>query len=271
MNQIKHILLEKIKPPKFDQRLSSVQEDDDDLMNSIKELGVLEPLLVKEVPAGYEIIFGHRRFKEAGRAGLPSVPCIITTSTEEQCEKMKLHENLKRLPLSHIDQGYTFLHLIKNYDLTEIEVSVLSGKSIAYVSQHISLVEGDPVIIQAVHDGRINFSVARELLRCKNPEERNRFQTIVEEHGATQTVVRSWVDEANRDADIKSGTTPLPVSNSLPETPQVPMYPCAACEVPISILDLKILRLCPDCHRLIFSDIETEKLKIRLQKSSTNA
>lgn len=268
MNQIKHIRLDRIKIPSFDNRLLKSPIDDDELMNSIRELGVLEPILVKEVTDGFEIIFGNRRYHEAGRAGLAAVPCIVTKVTGSMSEKIKLHENIKRLPLSHIDQAYTFAHLMKEYKMTELQVATMVGKSIAYVSQHLSLLQSDPTLIQAVHDGRINFSVARELVQCKDPDDRQRLSKIVEEHGATSSVVHDWVRESNRETDIMNGKpTEDPVFHHPSETP-ISMYPCATCETPIPISEIHIIRLCENCNYMFFSTIEHNKFQKRKKQTS---
>ncbi len=264
MDQIKHIPLEKLKPPKFDNRLTDSPEEDDELMESIREVGILEPLIVKEVEDGYEIVIGNRRRTQAGRAGLRAAPCIVTKSTAAAAEKMKLHENIKRLPLSHIDQGYTFAHLMKVFNLTEKECSIMAGMSTAYVSQHLALIHSDKVLLDAVHDGRINFSVARELNRCKDADERERLQKVVENHGATQYVVRNWVDDSNRETSRIEGEAPPPPSPARPVETAPPMYPCGACEVPIDVMKIKTIRICPDCHYLIFTEIEKEKQRARM-------
>lgn len=259
MNQLKHIRLDKIKPPDFDTRLFSSQIDDDELRDSIKELGVLEPILVKEVTDGFEIIFGNRRFHEAGRAGLAAVPCIVCKTTGAQSDKMKIHENLKRLPLSHVDQAYTFAYLIKTYNMTESQISILVGKSISYISQHLSLLSSDPILVASVQEGRLNFSIARELVKCKDPDDRLRLMKIVEENGASSVVVQNWVRESNRETDLLNDQTPKTYTENQNLEPQIPMYPCASCEVPTSVVNLVTARFCPICHKAIFTEIAHEK------------
>lgn len=268
MNQIKHIRLDKIIHPEFDGRLTKSPEDDDDLRDSIRELGILEPLIVKETSEGIEIIAGNRRFNEAGRAGLAAVPCIISETTGAESDKIQLHENIKRLPLSHVDQAYTFSHLIKKYGMTEQQVATLVGKSKAYVSQHLSLLQCDDNLVQAVQDGRINFSIARELVQCKDSDERTRLQDIIEHHGASTEIVHDWVRESNRETDHINEPSNAPLTKSLPDTPPMPMYPCHACEVPISIPEIKVRHLCPECDHLIFSEIEREKQKARINSTT---
>jgi len=263
MVHAKHIPLEKLNPPEFDHRITASPEEDDELRDSIRELGILEPLIVKDTSNGFEIVVGHRRFIQAGRAGLSAAPCIVVKTDEAGYEKIKLHENIKRLPLSHVDQAYTFAHLRKKFDMTEKQMSVLCGKSISYISQHLTLLSTDDLLVAAVHDGRINFSVARELMYCKDSDERERLMNVVIKNGATGAVVQNWVRESNRETDIVKKGEPSPNQYTLPDTPQVPMYPCHACEQPIEIPEMKIVRLCPHCHFAIFSEIEKEKMNAR--------
>jgi len=271
MLQIKHIRLDKINPPEFDGRLTESPLEDDELRDSIREMGILEPLLVKNTDEGIEIIAGNRRFKQAGRAGLAAVPCIVQDTSGAETDKIQLHENIKRLPLSHVDQAYTFAHLKKKYGMTEQQIATLVGKSIAYVSQHLCLLQSDEVLVQAVQDGRINFSVARELMQCKDPDERNRLQSVVEDHGASTDIVRSWVQEANRESAHIADPKNAPIVQQQPNTPPIPMYPCGACEVPTGILELVVVRLCKECHHLIFSEIEREKQKARIASQNKTA
>ena len=268
MNQIKYIRLDKLQPPFFDNRITTTPIDDDDLRDSIRELGILLPLIVKEVTDGHEIIAGNRRFHEAGRAGLAAAPCIVVKTTGAASEKIALHENIKRLELSHIDQAYTFAHLIKEYDMTEQQVATMVGKSIAYVSQHLSLLQSDDTLIQAVHDGRINFSTARELVHCKDPDERQRLSQIVEENGATSNVVRSWVHEANRETDNLEHDHKVQEQNYPSSEPYIPHYPCGICGILTKYDLIKSIRMCPGCHNMFFLEIEKGKLEQRME--STN-
>ncbi|MBA7532821.1 Nucleoid occlusion protein [subsurface metagenome] len=267
MNQIKHIRLDKIKPPEFDARLTPSPQEDDELRDSIKELGVLLPLLVKDVGDGYEIIAGNRRYREASRAGLTAVPCEVLKVTGAQSDKIKLHENLKRLPLSHIDQSQTFAHLIKEYNLTEKQVAALSGMSTGYVSEHLALLHADDNLLQAVHDGRLNFTVARELNRCKDSEERSRLQRVTEENGATAFVVKGWVQDSNRETDRIKGesTTPPPYSGST--EPNIPHYPCSVCHKPTRYDFIKRNPMCPDCDNIFHLTIEQDRLRQRQENN----
>ena len=265
MNKIIYLRFDKIIEPEFDVRLSTDQNSDDDLRDSIRELGILEPILVKDTEKGYEIIAGHRRFQQGIRAGLASAPCLVVKTSGANSEKFKLHENMKRLPLSHIDQAYTFAHLQKLYKMTEQQIATLCGRSIGYVSQHLSLLQCDEILIQAVQDNRINFSIARELMRCDDKDEALRLQQQIELHGASTGIVKSWVDESNRETrSIDAPPAGIP-SQFQPATPAVAMYPCGVCSDPINIPEIQILRMCPGCYNLFFSELEREKQRLRIE------
>lgn len=262
MDQIKYISLNKLNPPDFDARVTTSPDDDSELMESIKEHGVLEPLIVRNTEKGYEIIAGKRRFIEAGNAGLSSVPCIIKKSTDSDADIIKLHENIKRLPMSHIDQGMTFKHLIDKYNMTETTVASLVGKSTGYISQHLSLLESDESLIDSVREGRLNFSVARELMHLKDKDELKRMQDICEHDGAGAAIVHNWVHESNR--ETLKPDNPKITYEPVPDRAQYrePSFPCQTCENKIPIKYLKVLRICPDCFHLIFSAFDAEKQKL---------
>jgi len=245
--RVDQINTSKILPPKFDQRTLPNEEADNELLESIKQWGVLEPILVKQDVNQYEIIFGHRRFRMAVRAGLPSIPCIIFKAGDRETEILKFHENLHRLPLSHIDQGNTFLYLRETFKMSESEISLLVKKSVPYISQHLTLVRSDPDIIEAVNKDEITFSAARELNQVQNEKERKRLLDVVRENGATVPVIQSWVREANRPAQGPDSEPVYVPNGGIPPYSTIPTFPCEACNNVHPIGEMKIVRLCPQC------------------------
>ena len=247
MNQMKHIKLDDIKPPVFDARLSSNPEEDFELAESIRELGVLLPLIVKKTGKSFEIVAGHRRFIAAGKVGLQAVPCIVVKVTGADAEAIKLHENLKRLKPGDIDQAVTFQYLIDTYNMTEKQVSALVGKSMSYISQHLTLLHSEPILIQAVQNGKLNFAVAREFMQINDKDELRRLTTIAEENGVTGKIARNWTEESNRETAIFNGEDPPPLNNDPPRPPPAPTFPCMCCDTVFHISKMQILKVCPEC------------------------
>jgi len=245
--RVDQIALRKILPPQFDQRSSTDENADQELLESIKQFGVLEPVLVRPQGKDFEIIAGHRRYRMASRAGLPTLPCIIQKADDKATEILKIHENMHRLDLSHVDQGNTFQYLKNTFSMSESDIAILVNKSVPYISQHLSLINSDPAILKAVGEESITFSAARELYQVNDPHERKRLLRIVQENGATVPVIKSWVHEANR---IPQGSDSAPVyeiPGTQPPYSGDPTFPCESCDQVYRIGDMNIVRLCPSC------------------------
>lgn len=256
---IVYIPIDKIIPPSFDQRFTINEEEDLDLEESIKELGILLPLIVKRKNSKYEIVAGNRRFKAAGNIFLKSVPCLITTKSDSDIEQIKLHENIKRLPLSHIDQAVTFVHIIEEYNMTETEVSALVGKSVAYVCQHLSLLKSDSELIQSVQTGSLSFTVARELMYCKNKDDLKLFIKYAQDDGASCVVVKSWVSDSNK-KPLESTNFSTADIDSVTEPPSSePGFICPSCREFKTYRFLKVLKICSSCEFIINEAIKLAK------------
>lgn len=270
MIKIDQIQILKIIPPEYDARIHTDEEADRELLESIKELGVLLPLIVKKKEKLYEIIAGNRRYRASQKAGLPTIPCIVSSASEEKADKIKLHENIKRLPLGHIEQATTFLYLKSKYDLTENEIAKLIGKSVPYVSQHLTLLNSDNELVTAVHTGSLAYSVAREIMTLKDKSDRKSITTWALEGGASVDIVKNWVREAKNRIQTEPETT----NHSTPELPPtrraLPVFECRTCQDAIPINEMIIFRVCPVCEHAIMSDIEQERLKLA-QNSSQEA
>ncbi len=264
--QIIQVALTKILPPSFDQRTSTDEQADQELLDSIKQFGVMEPILVRPKGPNFEIIAGYRRFRAATRAGLPTIPCISQKSDDKETEILKVHENIHRLPLSHVDQGNTFRYLRDTFNMSETEIAALVGKSVPYISQHLTLVNSDPDIIAAVKAEEISYSASRSLIQVENPDERKRLLNIVRENGATIPVLEKWVREANRPVNTQNYGISLEPDALVPPYTGDPTFPCEGCDTITPIKNLNIVRLCPGCHYSFKSAIQG----IRDDSSSKN-
>ena len=110
-----------------------------DLVDSIKEHGVLEPLVVAKTPAGFQIIAGERRWRAARLAGLPSVPALVRETSPRGMLEMALVENVQRIDLNPLERAAGFERLMNEFGLTTSEIAARIGKSVSYVSNSIRL------------------------------------------------------------------------------------------------------------------------------------
>ena len=104
-----------------------------DLVNSIREQGILEPIVVAETPAGYQIIAGERRWRAAKILGLFEVPVIVKQTTPQQMLEMSIVENVQREDLNPIERAQAYKRLIDEFNLSVTEVAKRVGKSLPYI------------------------------------------------------------------------------------------------------------------------------------------
>jgi len=134
-----------------------------DLVDSVKEHGVLEPLVVAKTPAGYQIIAGERRWRAAKLAGLPTVPAIIRETTPKGMLEMALVENVQRVDLNPLDRAKGFERLQSEFSLSTSEIAVRISKSVAYVSNSLRLLTLPDALKDGLLSGLISEGHARAL------------------------------------------------------------------------------------------------------------
>lgn len=137
----------------------------EDLVSSIKEHGILEPLVVTALPDGrYELIAGERRFRASQIAGLETVPTIIRSATEQQKLELAIIENVQRQDLNAIEEAIAYKRLMDEFGLTQDEVSAKVGKSRPQVANTVRLLQLPEEIQHALIERKISASNARTLL-----------------------------------------------------------------------------------------------------------
>jgi ParB family chromosome partitioning protein len=134
-----------------------------DLVDSIKEHGILEPLVVAKTPAGFQIIAGERRWRASKLAGLTHVPALIRETTPKGMLEMALVENVQRVDLNALDRGKGFERLQNEFGLTTSEIAVRIGKSVAYVSNSLRLLGLPDALKDGLLSGLITEGHARAL------------------------------------------------------------------------------------------------------------
>ena len=148
----------------------------EDLVSSIKEHGILQPLVVTEKPDGrFELIVGERRLRAAKIADFDAVPAIVRTATEQQKTELALIENVQRADLNPIEEAHAYLRLQEEFGLTQDEVGERVGKSRPQVANTIRLLQLPDDIQRALAEQRISASNARTLLSLPTEDERMRM------------------------------------------------------------------------------------------------
>lgn len=170
-SSINEIALVDIIPNPEQPRTDFDDESLQELAQSIRHIGLIQPITVHALPDGkYRIISGERRYRAANIAELDAIPAYIRTADDEQIMEMALIENIQRQDLNAIEVALAFKNLIERYDLTQEELSQRVGKKRATISNTIRLLKLPAEIQMGLKDGKVSMGHARSLLGIEDPE-----------------------------------------------------------------------------------------------------
>lgn len=176
------VKITKVEPNRDQPRKNFDEDALQELADSIRQFGLLQPILVQDRKDYYEIIAGERRWRAAKLAGLKEVPVIIRNYTEQEIVEISLIENIQRQDLNPIEEAQAYKRLLTEFHLKQDEVADRVSKSRAAVTNSIRLLKLSDEVQQMVIDEMISTGHARTLLAVENPEEQyNLAQKIFDE------------------------------------------------------------------------------------------
>lgn len=154
------------------------------LSESIAEYGVLQPLLVRQVPGGrYQIIAGERRWRASRMAGLSEVPVLVLEKSESETLELALVENLQREDLNPLEESYGYLALIEEFHLTQDEVARKVGRSRPAVANALRLLSLPDEVKELLKNGELSTGHAKAILACGDTERMIKLARLVAERG----------------------------------------------------------------------------------------
>jgi ParB family chromosome partitioning protein len=213
------IPLSQIRPNRLQPREHFDEEAMSSLAASIRELGVLQPVLVREIGHDeYELIAGERRWRAARRAGLQALPALVQTATDVSSLEQALVENLHREDLNPLEEAAAYKQLIEDFELTHEDLARRVGKSRAAVSNSLRLFQLPPSVQRLVSDRMLSAGHARALL---GTPDRDAQQRLAEEAVETGMSVRT-VEEAVRQSLAKDASD-FEAGTDLPAQPSAPV------------------------------------------------
>ncbi len=206
--------IEALRPSPYQPRIQK-EKGLEELAASIKEKGLLQPLLVREVTPGiYEIVAGERRFQAARLAGLKRVPVIVKELSHQETLELALIENLQREDLNPIEEALGYQRLMEEFDLTQEEVAQKVGKSRATVANTLRLLKLPAFLQDDLLNDRISAGHARALLPLAHDE--NLLRQIRDQIIKKGLSVRETEDLVKK---LKEKTTPKPKES--PKDPDI--------------------------------------------------
>lgn len=192
--------IKQIKPSKFTIRKNL--GDLEELMNSIAQKGLLQPLVVRPSKEGFEIIAGNRRYEALRRLRWKKTPCIVLDVDDKEAYEIALVENVQRESLDPVEEALAFKRYVDKYgwgSMTELAKKI--GKSQEYISHRILLLNLPQSVLELVSWRRLKPSVAQELLWLKDPQEQEKLARMAVDKNLTVREIRKLVSERKRKID----------------------------------------------------------------------
>lgn len=167
--------IDSIVPNPFQPRESFGEEALQELSASIRENGLLQPLLVRRISGGYQLIAGERRFRAAQRAGLQRVPVVVRDADDREALELALIENLQRQDLNPLEEAHAYQRLSEEFGLTQEEIARRVSKSRPAVANSMRLLQLPEEIREQIADGRISAGHARSLLALESANQQHQL------------------------------------------------------------------------------------------------
>jgi ParB family chromosome partitioning protein len=187
-----------IDPSPYQPRTHFREQALEELAQSIRSSGIIQPLVVRRIGDRYQLIAGERRWRAAQRAPIGRVPVVLRDVSEETALEMALVENLQREDLNPIEQARAFERLIEEFSLTQEEVAGRTGKDRATIANSLRLLKLEGTIQDMLEEGRITAGHARALLSINDPKERFDLARRVARGGMTVRQVERLAARASR-------------------------------------------------------------------------
>lgn len=182
---VKQIKLIEIEPNRNQPRKIFDNETLEELAESIKRYGVIQPIIVNKKEDYYEIVAGERRWRAAKKAGLTQMPCIIRGDDERRNKEIALIENIQREDLNPIDKARGFRQLMDEYGMTQQQLSDIIGVSRSGIANTVRILNLDPRVIRLAEEGKITEGHCRSLMCFQDPDKQYQAALKIIEKGET--------------------------------------------------------------------------------------
>ncbi|EXN30589.1 ParB/RepB/Spo0J family partition protein [Staphylococcus aureus] len=209
--QIKQIDISDIKPNPYQPRKTFDENHLNDLADSIKQYGILQPIVLRKTVQGYYIVVGERRFRASKIAGLKYVSAIIKDLTDEDMMELAVIENLQREDLNAIEEAESYQRLMTDLKITQQEVAKRLSKSRPYIANMLRLLHLPKKIADMVKDGRLTSAHGRTVLAIKDEQQMLRLAKRVVKEKWSVRYLENHVNEL-KNVSSKSETDKVDIT-----------------------------------------------------------
>ena len=200
---LKNLKITEVEPNREQPRKNFNQEALEELAESIKEYGLIQPIIVTEKDGYYSIIAGERRWRACKLAGLEEIPAIVREDDERRNNEIALIENIQREDLNPYEKALGIKNLIQTYNLTQEEVAKKLGKSRSAIANSVRILNLDPRVLEFAKEGKLTEGHCKSLLPITDPERQYKTAVQMIERGATvrqlEKAVKTKVSKEEQD------------------------------------------------------------------------
>lgn len=249
--KITEAIIAEIDEPQTPDRLEIDPEEISELAESISEIGLLQPVLLRPLNGRLEMVAGHRRLLACKKLGLSRIDAVVKEMTDQEAAIIRASENLERKDLSPIEEAIIFGNLTTKYKMSLEQVARKFGYKPGTIRRRMDILKMPPPLQQAVHKKQISVTVAEELWPISDPSDLDYYLQFAIGNGCTKETARLWCKEWK---DSKRRERPAGGEGEqafAPSEPRPVYVVCDLCVGPMEIGKETVLRICPECYKLI--------------------
>ncbi|MDM5157587.1 ParB/RepB/Spo0J family partition protein [Bacillus sp. DX1.1] len=195
---IQEIAVNELRPNPYQPRKTFQREAIQELAASIKEHGILQPLIVRKSIKGYEIVAGERRYRAAKEASFEKVPAVVRALNDQQMMEFALLENLQREDLNSMEEAVAYQMLMDELKITQEQLAKRLGKSRPHIANHIRLLTLPSFVQEMIEKGKLSMAHGRTLLAVKDKEQLNNLLKRIEKEGLNVRQLEQIVQQMNQ-------------------------------------------------------------------------
>ena len=196
--------VEKIRPNRYQPRKVFDRSELDDLVSSIREKGIIQPLIVKSTGNDeYELIAGERRWRAAQKVGLDSVPVVVKDASDRESLELAIIENIQRADLNPVEEAEGYQRLMDEFSYTQLELSGKLGKDRATISNHLRILKLPDDVKKELSAGAITMGHAKALLSLENKNDITKTGNDVIKKGLSVRATEKLVKKLNSKPSVK--------------------------------------------------------------------
>ena len=251
MDKISNLSMDLVIRPKKGQRISIDADVIRELAESIKEKGLLQPILVRKDGDRYEIVAGDRRYLAHEMLGLKKIKAIVREMEPKECFVIRSIENLQREDLSAVEEGYIYQEMKDAYKMSIRGIAKNLGISESKIIEKLKIIEMSPEVTKAIHEGRLSGRAAVVLYRIAEEGPRNRYLQSAIDNGINVRTAELWFNDYQK-LTGKQGLSAHRIKELEFEDLKKKHYgACDICEEATESQDLRALVICRECLRVI--------------------